>query len=78
MNTPEEKMKARQSLKVIALAAPLALGILGGVLGGYLYHSVNDKLDTGNTPAAAVTDQHDQPGQPPERGAEAPARESGA
>lgn len=67
MNAPEEKMKARQSLmKVIALVAPLALGALGGVLGGYLYHSVNDQLNTGNTPAAVT----DQPEQPPESGAD--------
>lgn len=30
MNVPEENMKARQSLKVIALVAPLVLGALGG------------------------------------------------
>jgi hypothetical protein len=66
MNAPEEKMKARQSLmKVIVLVAPLALGILGGMLGGYLYHSVNDRLNIGNTPTVT-----DQPDQPPEHGAD--------
>ena len=70
MNAPEENMKARQSLmKVIALVAPLALGALGGVGGGYLYHSVDDRLNTGNTPAA-ITEQLDQP---PQRGADSGA-----